>query len=156
MQVEPSLRASDADREQVAQRLRHATAEGRLSGDELEERLDTVHPARTVGELEVLLADLPAIRTVGHPRVRLRGLVGAVSAVTLMLAALGVLAITRGRYAEAVLGARHPRHLSLPSPLAGPHYGLIAVASLGVVFVVLLTGATLLWALMRSRSPQHL
>lgn len=53
------LRASDADREQVAERLRQATAEGRLVPEELEERLETVFAARTYGELDALVADLP-------------------------------------------------------------------------------------------------
>lgn len=54
-----TLRASDADREQVAERLRHATAEGRLVAEELEERLEAVFAARTYGELDPLVADLP-------------------------------------------------------------------------------------------------
>jgi DUF1707 SHOCT-like domain len=150
-----SLRASDSDREQVAERLRHATAEGRLSGGELEQRLVALYAARTYGELEALLADLPINRPLGQPRVRLGRLIGAVSAVTLFLAVLGVLAIIRGRSAVAVLGREHPRHLNFPGPLAGPHQGLIIAASLGVVFVVLLTSAALLWALMGSSSPRQ-
>jgi hypothetical protein len=59
------LRASDADREQVAERLRHATAEGRLLAHELEERLDAVFSARTYGELDAVVADLPGP---GHGR----------------------------------------------------------------------------------------
>jgi uncharacterized protein DUF1707 len=54
-----TLRASDADREQVAEQLRHATAEGRLSADELEERLEGVFAARTYGDLDGLVVDLP-------------------------------------------------------------------------------------------------
>jgi len=53
------LRASDADREQVAERLRHATAEGRLVPEELEERLEAVFAARTYGELDAIVSDLP-------------------------------------------------------------------------------------------------
>jgi hypothetical protein len=55
-----SLRASDADREAVAERLRHATVEGRLQPDELEERLHAALRARTYGDLGRLLTDLPA------------------------------------------------------------------------------------------------
>ncbi len=55
-----SLRASDADREAVAEQLRHAAAEGRLEPDELEERLHTALRARTYGDLRRLLSDLPA------------------------------------------------------------------------------------------------
>jgi hypothetical protein len=55
-----ALRASDADREAVAERLRHAAVEGRLEPDELEQRLHTAFRARTYGELNRLLDDLPA------------------------------------------------------------------------------------------------
>jgi hypothetical protein len=54
-----TLRASDLDREQVAERLRQATAEGRLLAEELEERLEAVFTARTYGELDSVVADLP-------------------------------------------------------------------------------------------------
>jgi Domain of unknown function (DUF1707)/2TM domain len=54
------LLASDADRDRVAERLRAAAAEGRLTPDELEERLETAFSARTDAELEPLVADLPA------------------------------------------------------------------------------------------------
>lgn len=54
----PELRASDADRERTAELLRHAAGEGRLTIDELEERLGTVYETRTRSELERLTADL--------------------------------------------------------------------------------------------------
>ena len=54
------LRASDADRDRVAERLRSAAGEGRLSSDELEERLELAFEARTEAELAPLTADLPA------------------------------------------------------------------------------------------------
>ncbi|PZS09845.1 MAG: hypothetical protein DLM64_09900 [Solirubrobacterales bacterium] len=54
-----TLRASDADRELVAERLRRATAEGRLLAEELEQRLGDALSARTYGELDALVADLP-------------------------------------------------------------------------------------------------
>ncbi|MEU6326603.1 DUF1707 domain-containing protein [Streptomyces sp. NPDC047049] len=56
----PALRASDADRERVAEILRDAVAEGRLAMEEFDERLDAAYQARTYRELEVLTADLPA------------------------------------------------------------------------------------------------
>jgi hypothetical protein len=55
-----SLRASDADRDAVAERLRQAAVEGRLEPHELEERLHAALRARTYGELDRLLVDLPA------------------------------------------------------------------------------------------------
>ncbi|MFV2199048.1 DUF1707 SHOCT-like domain-containing protein [Nocardiopsis sp. LOL_012] len=54
------IRASDADRDQVAERLREALAEGRLSPVELDERLEALYTAKTVGELAPIVADLPA------------------------------------------------------------------------------------------------
>jgi Domain of unknown function (DUF1707)/2TM domain len=54
------LRASDADRDRVAERLRAAAGEGRLTADELEERVERALSARTEAELEQLLSDLPA------------------------------------------------------------------------------------------------
>ncbi|KOV59168.1 DUF1707 SHOCT-like domain-containing protein [Streptomyces sp. MMG1121] len=56
----PDLRASDADRERVAEVLRDALAEGRLDMEEFEERLEAVYKARTYGELKPLTRDLPA------------------------------------------------------------------------------------------------
>jgi hypothetical protein len=56
----PDLRASDADREHVAEVLRHAAGEGRLTVDELDERIDRAFTARTQGELAELTTDLPA------------------------------------------------------------------------------------------------
>jgi Flp pilus assembly protein TadB len=58
-----SLRASDADRDAVADRLHHAAVEGRLEPEELEERLHRALRARTYGELRRLVADLPGTRT---------------------------------------------------------------------------------------------
>jgi hypothetical protein len=55
----PGVRASDADREHVADRLRENTGDGRLTPDELAERLDVVYAARTIGELDAVLHDLP-------------------------------------------------------------------------------------------------
>jgi hypothetical protein len=54
------LRASDADRDRIADILREALAEGRLSADEHAERVEGVLSAKTVGELEVFIRDLPA------------------------------------------------------------------------------------------------
>ena len=52
-------RAADVDREEVAERLRQAVAEGRLDLDEYDERLAQVYRARTYGELDRLVDDLP-------------------------------------------------------------------------------------------------
>lgn len=56
----PHLRASDADRDQVASALREHHAQGRLNLEEFEDRLHLAYAARTYGELDAVLADLPA------------------------------------------------------------------------------------------------
>ncbi|TYC04020.1 DUF1707 domain-containing protein [Micromonospora sp. WP24] len=55
------MRAADADRQAVADRLRVALDEGRLDLHEYDERLQRAYGARTYGELDVLLTDLPAV-----------------------------------------------------------------------------------------------
>ncbi|TDT40741.1 uncharacterized protein DUF1707 [Streptomyces sp. BK208] len=63
------LRASDADRERVAEVLREALAEGRLDMTEFEERLDATYKARTYGELAPITRDLPVGTVARAPRV---------------------------------------------------------------------------------------
>ena len=58
-----TLRASHADREQVAEMLRVAAGDGRLSPEELDERLERALTARTYDELATVIADLPAAGT---------------------------------------------------------------------------------------------
>ena len=53
------LRASDADREQAADRLRKICAEGRVTLEELSELLSRTYAARTYGELDAVLGSLP-------------------------------------------------------------------------------------------------
>ena len=54
----PALRASDADREAVAERLRVASVDGRIDSEELEQRLAAVYEARWVADLDRLVADV--------------------------------------------------------------------------------------------------
>jgi Domain of unknown function (DUF1707) len=54
------LRAADVDRQFVADRLKAALDEGRLSLHEYDDRLRETYAARTYGDLDRLLADLPA------------------------------------------------------------------------------------------------
>jgi hypothetical protein len=58
--VEPAeIRASDAEREAAVARLNTATSEGRLQLDEFSARVDRAYQARTRGELDDLVRDLP-------------------------------------------------------------------------------------------------
>jgi uncharacterized protein DUF1707 len=63
----PELRASDADREHAVEALRRGASEGRLSVDELEERITTAYAARTRNELERLIADV-SLEPLGQDR----------------------------------------------------------------------------------------
>jgi Domain of unknown function (DUF1707)/Cell wall-active antibiotics response 4TMS YvqF len=57
---EMDVRSSDAEREEVVDRLRDAAGEGRLTLEELAERVEAADGARTRGDLERIVADLPA------------------------------------------------------------------------------------------------
>jgi len=54
------LRASHADRDRVVELLRVSAGDGRLTAEELDERLELAMTARTYGELARLVSDLPA------------------------------------------------------------------------------------------------
>lgn len=56
---QPSMLAAHADRERAVDVLRAGFAEGRLQQSEYERRIERAYQARTVGELTMLVADLP-------------------------------------------------------------------------------------------------
>ena len=56
----PAMRAASADRERAVDVLKAGFAEGRLSQDEYNDRMNRAYAARTYGELTALTADLPA------------------------------------------------------------------------------------------------
>jgi Domain of unknown function (DUF1707) len=102
MRGHDSLRASDADREAVVDRLREAAGEGRLEPDELEQRVEGALRARSYGDLAELVVDLPADSRMRWPRARWRTNAvarsavfgaGLVAAVIVALAVVAVLAI---------------------------------------------------------------
>jgi hypothetical protein len=62
------MRAADSDRQSVADRLRVALEEGRLDLHEYDERLQRAYAAKTYGDLQVLLTDLPAAPVPEPPR----------------------------------------------------------------------------------------
>jgi hypothetical protein len=124
-----ALRASDADRDSVAERLRAAAVEGRIDSDELEERLHLALRARTYGDLRRLVADLPAGRP---PRsVSRTALVLAVRAAVLLVAVaviVTVLIVTALWWIAAMLlwltlrgrryGWARPRSKALPTSIS--------------------------------------
>jgi hypothetical protein len=65
MSLDPTLRIGDADREHVVAALGQHLSLGHLTMNEFENRVDIAYTARTRGELDVVLADLP---TAAPPR----------------------------------------------------------------------------------------
>ena len=72
MPGDPRIRASDADRDRVAALLREHHAAGRLTAEEFRERMEQALDATTLGELDELLTDLPAIDLYQLPDASLR------------------------------------------------------------------------------------
>ncbi len=119
------LRASDQDRDRIVERLHRAATEGRIASEELEQRVSTALKARTYGELEKTVEDLPGRRSGRGSSAPARRTAGgwAVSAVRanpmLLLFAIPVMAVTAALLLAAtvvwavlmvvimVLGGRH-------------------------------------------------
>lgn len=86
------LRVSDADREQAAEVLRTAAGDGRLTMDELDERLTVAYAAKTYADLEVVTSDLPgpgvtapvATASGTFPASRIGGVAGTAVAIAIM------------------------------------------------------------------------
>jgi hypothetical protein len=57
----PDMRVSDEQRDRVAQEIREHFAAGRLTDEELSDRVQAAYGARTEGELNAVLADLPKL-----------------------------------------------------------------------------------------------
>ena len=72
MPSDPKIRASDADRDRTAALLREHLAAGRLTAEEFHERLEAAYAAKTLGDLDELMADLPAIDPYQLPASSLR------------------------------------------------------------------------------------
>lgn len=86
------MRVSDADRDQAAEVLREAAGQGRLTLDELDQRLDQAYAAKTYADLEPVTRDLPAIGTAapapgamgGFPDARIGGTPGSKISIAVM------------------------------------------------------------------------
>jgi len=65
--IDDRIRISDADRERVTGRLREHFAEGRLTSEELDERITAALSAKTYGDLRRIMADLPEAAPVPPP-----------------------------------------------------------------------------------------
>ena len=72
MAADPKIRASDEDRDRIVSLLREHHAAGRLTAEEVNERLDKAYAAKTMGELDELMVDLPAMDLYRLPDASLR------------------------------------------------------------------------------------
>jgi Domain of unknown function (DUF1707) len=69
---DPRIRASDADRDRAAALLQEHHAAGRLTAGEFHDRLEKAMESGTLGEIDELMADLPAIDLYELPEAALR------------------------------------------------------------------------------------
>jgi hypothetical protein len=111
------MRASDRDREQALDVLRRRCAEGYLSVDTFERRVEQTFAARTIGELRRVVADVSRERSGRRFR---RAARPAAAAVPVALPAAGAVLVGRSHRCDVVV--EHPtvsrRHLELRP--AGP------------------------------------
>jgi hypothetical protein len=84
---ELQMRAADAVRDRTVERLRDAAAEGRLTPDDLERRLETALAAPTYAELDRVVADLPQPDG-ARPAARSRSELGNFLATSVLLVAI--------------------------------------------------------------------
>jgi hypothetical protein len=92
---DPRIRASDADRDRTAALLREHHAAGRLTAEEFGERMDTALEAKTLGELDDLLADLPDIDLYRLPHESMRRPVGLPSSSLMPRGPVGPVGVAR-------------------------------------------------------------
>jgi hypothetical protein len=134
--AKPDLRASDADREATAERLRTAALEGRLDDDELEDRLASAYRARTCAQLTALTAD---VTPPPDPLMFLRAGRRRVNALALVSLAVGFLwfawvgsiaAIVTGHVALHQIGRSSGTQYGRAAALVGLCLGYFGLATL--------------------------
>jgi hypothetical protein len=131
-------RASDADREAAVERLRAAALDGRLDGDELEERLAGAYAARWCGELESLTADVtppPEPVTFIRPggRVSSLAIVSLVAGLLWMFWIGSLTAIVTGHMALYRIARSHGTESGRTAALVGLMFGYFGLATLVAV-----------------------
>ena len=141
MSYEPDLRASDADRESAAERLRTAALEGRLDDDELEERLSQAYSARWRSELSRLTADITPPIVFVRPARRVNPLaIASLVAAIVWFGWLGSLAaIVMGHIALGQIARSGGTESGRAAALIGTALGYFGLTAL--LMIVLLTVA---------------
>jgi hypothetical protein len=153
-----AYRASDADRDAAAERLRHASVEGRIDSEELEQRLSDVYRSVTVSDLDRLLLDIlpppppappapvyqPYYQPVQYvPAQTTNGLaVAALVAGIFWVWWLGsVLAVVFGHVALNQINKSEGRESGRGMAIAGLVLGYLGVAVLAVVLITVAAGS---------------
>jgi Domain of unknown function (DUF1707)/Domain of unknown function (DUF4190) len=136
---EPDLRASDADREAAVERLRAAALDGRLDGDELEERLSQAYAARWCSELSRLTADVTAPVVFVRPERRVNALaVASLVCGFVWFGWLGSLAaVVMGHMALSQIARSRGAQTGRSAALIGTALGYFGLTTL--LFIVLFT-----------------
>ena len=124
MEDRQEMRASDADRQEVVERLRGALDEGRLKMDEYLERMGLAYDAVTYGDLAPLYKDLPESSAVARPEA------AQPSPAPAPPREPAVAADDRGAFAR------------LPAPLRMAWIGWATIVSVNVVIWVLVSAST--------------
>jgi hypothetical protein len=154
-----SVRASDSDREDVAERLRAATAEGRLLTGELEQRLEAAFHARTYGELDALVVDLPAAPAPLPARrhLKLPVVAGATLALGILLSMLAASATTGVARGPSALAGGPPWMHGRPGDFfpAGPAGPGAATAPLVMIVFLVVMCAALGWLFSQGSDSEH-
>jgi Domain of unknown function (DUF1707) len=122
------MRASDADRTKIADQLRRATDEGRLLAHEFDERLGQALNARTYGELDALVADLPpeqapATRTETTPSRRRPALIATTAGAAAAAAAAAVILLAPFSGTRVRAPSSGVAQAPVPSAVAGARTG---------------------------------
>ncbi|MBM7787206.1 DUF1707 SHOCT-like domain-containing protein [Tenggerimyces flavus] len=133
----PRIRARDVDREYAMGLLRHASADGKLSYEEFEQRLAIAMRARTLGELASLVDDLedpppvPVVPVAPYPYVY-----APARADRTRSRRRGIAALVAGAMALVVVGSLATAYSSMTAPTAAPVPEAAAVAPLDPCFGV--------------------
>lgn len=135
-------------------RLREAAVDGRISADELDERLGCAFAATTYGELDRLIVDLPltpapGLRTSVTPVRRLRSQHTATASLALVVLVLDLLVVDRWEALMHEAGGMSAGRVMSAVGVAGLAHATEAV--IGALCVLLALFATVGWALARPR-----
>jgi hypothetical protein len=134
---EPDLRASDADREAAVERLRAAALDGRLDGDELEERLARAYSARWRGELARLTEDVtpPLVFVRAERQVNPLAIVSLVCGIFWIGFFGSLAAVVLGHLALSQIARSGGRQTGRAAALIGTAFGYLGLTALLMILL---------------------